>query len=112
MLYNLWVKMVKISLARFRVRDYRSCKDTNISFSPDITALIGPNGAGKTNILQALMLYGQLAGSRVPKEVESQQCEVEVDYIRSRKLVQYRGTIIYRTNAANSDEALDRKSVV
>jgi recombinational DNA repair ATPase RecF len=99
--------MAKISLVRFRVLGYRSCKDAGISFSPDITALIGANGSGKTNILQALMLFSQPSGGAPrQKETYSQECRVEVDFLRARKLVQYQATITYRSNPGNQDEAL------
>ncbi|CCE02826.1 hypothetical protein BRAS3809_6620002 [Bradyrhizobium sp. STM 3809] len=99
--------MARIILSRFRVVDYRSCKDTEITFDRKLTALIGPNGVGKTNILQAIVLFGQPGGSiSSAEDTNSQQCTVEVDFVRAKKPVRYRGTVTYRTGADNRDEAL------
>jgi len=86
--------------------NYRSCIDTEVKFDPKITALIGPNGAGKTNLLQAVLLFGQPGVARRPKELNSLECKVEADFLRSGRPVKYRGRVTYRSGTDNRDEAL------
>jgi ABC-type uncharacterized transport system ATPase subunit len=98
--------MAKIFISRFRVIGYRSCKNTEISLSPGVTALIGANGAGKTNLLQAFMLFGQTGSGLSRDNTYSQRCQVEVDFVCRKRLIQYRSVIVYRTTESNRDEVL------
>jgi hypothetical protein len=98
--------MTAIFLTRLKVIGYRSCRSTELFFTPNITAIIGANGAGKTNLLQALMLFGQPSSAALSDETRSQRCRVEVDFTRSKKLVQYRAAITYRATESNRDEVL------
>ncbi len=51
-------------IENLRIRNYRSCHDTSLSFQPDLSVLIGPNSSGKTNVLQAILLLKKLADER------------------------------------------------
>jgi energy-coupling factor transporter ATP-binding protein EcfA2 len=48
-------------LKRIVLENYRSCLHTSVDLHPNLSVLIGPNGSGKTNILQGIMLLGQMA---------------------------------------------------
>ena len=43
-------------LARLKISNFRSCVETVVDFSSDLTVLVGENGSGKSNIIDALRL--------------------------------------------------------
>lgn len=43
-------------LETVRIKGFRSCEDTEVALSPDLTLLVGENNAGKSNIIDALRL--------------------------------------------------------
>lgn len=43
-------------LADLKIRNFRSCLDTEISFKEHLTVLVGENGSGKSNIIDAIRL--------------------------------------------------------
>ncbi|OFK69473.1 ATP-dependent endonuclease [Corynebacterium sp. HMSC076G08] len=43
-------------LESVRIKGFRSCEDTEVALSPDLTLLVGENNAGKSNIIDALRL--------------------------------------------------------
>jgi len=53
-----------INLKRVEIVNYRSCLDTKVPITKDLTALIGINGVGKTSILNAIMLVRNITTKR------------------------------------------------
>jgi len=51
--------MIKIN--KIRISNYRSCIDTSIDLSENLSSLIGINGSGKTNILNSIALLSRSA---------------------------------------------------
>jgi len=47
---------VDVRIKSAQIQYFRSIKDLNLNFSPEITLLVGPNGGGKSNILRALAI--------------------------------------------------------
>src|ERR1700728_4663585 len=93
--------MPSTTLQRFRVRGFRSCKDTTFSPTSTITALIGLNGSGKTNLLQAVTLL-RTAMRRPYRADEADsiaaRCQIEADFRVNKKTVYYRAALVFRTN--------------
>lgn len=46
-----------VRLKKVKIQNFRSIKDIEITFSPEVNLLVGPNGGGKSNILRALGIY-------------------------------------------------------
>lgn len=52
-------------LESFRIRNFRSCADTEVKLHPNLTLLVGENGVGKSNVIDALRLAtSPLSGRR------------------------------------------------
>lgn len=45
-----------MKLSKLTIRNFRSCRDTEVILQEDITALVGENASGKTNIIDAIRL--------------------------------------------------------
>lgn len=45
-----------IWLSHLTIRNFRSCKETEVQFQPGVTLLVGENNAGKSNIVDAIRL--------------------------------------------------------
>lgn len=45
-----------MQLANLTVKNFRSCRETRITFAPDLTVLVGENASGKSAIIDALRL--------------------------------------------------------
>lgn len=45
-----------IWLSHLTIRNFRSCKNTEVKFQPGVTLLVGENNAGKSNIVDAIRL--------------------------------------------------------
>lgn len=45
-----------IWLSHLTIRNFRSCKETEVKFQPGVTLLVGENNAGKSNIVDAIRL--------------------------------------------------------
>lgn len=43
-------------LSHLTIRNFRSCKETEVKFQPGVTLLVGENNAGKSNIVDAIRL--------------------------------------------------------
>lgn len=43
-------------LTSLRIRNFRSCYDTELALKPDVTVLVGENNSGKSNVITALRL--------------------------------------------------------
>jgi energy-coupling factor transporter ATP-binding protein EcfA2 len=101
------MRVQQVRLDRFRLLAYRSCRDTNLSVNPGVTALIGPNGAGKTNLLHGILLLRNLKRrSFVPNldETYTRECKVEADFLVRKKRILIRAAITYRPTEQNRDE--------
>ncbi|MBM3956968.1 MAG: AAA family ATPase [Gemmatimonadetes bacterium] len=53
----------RMCLERFHVKHFRSLRDVEVMFEPDITVLIGRNDTGKTSLLEALAWYGEIVAN-------------------------------------------------
>lgn len=54
-----------IWLSHLTIRNFRSCKQTEVKFQPGVTLLVGENNAGKSNIVDAIRLgLDPLSGRR------------------------------------------------
>ena len=53
-----------VSIKRFNINNYRSCRQTAIDLNPGLSVLVGTNGSGKTNILNAVLLLNKLLAVR------------------------------------------------
>jgi ABC-type lipoprotein export system ATPase subunit len=94
---------------KFRIKTYRSCKDTNLSPSDRLTALIGPNGVGKTNIMHAVLLLGLGDRSRyytAPKDLFTNQCEIEAEFLHAGNKVLYKSSFTYSQNESPKDQVV------
>ncbi|KAA9244354.1 AAA family ATPase [Corynebacterium amycolatum] len=60
-----------IWLSRLSVRNFRSCKDTEVKFQPGITLIVGENNAGKSNIIDAIRLGLDPLGGRATRYFEA-----------------------------------------
>jgi predicted ATP-dependent endonuclease of OLD family len=100
-----------ITVIRFRLRGFRSCKDTELNPTQNVTALIGPNGSGKTNLLQGLsLLRGEPDRSKYywrEKDSSALRCEIEADFKLRRRIIQYRASVIFRPNDVGREDVLD-----
>ena len=58
-------------ITRIRLTNYRSFKDTALSFSRGITVIVGPNASGKTNVIESLFLLstGKSFHARIEEEM-------------------------------------------
>ena len=93
--------MPKTTLCHFRVRGFRSCKDTSFSPTPNITALIGLNGSGKTSFLQALTLLRTATRQRLIRDQNDSsatRCQIEAGFKIDQKTIYYRADFLFRTN--------------
>lgn len=91
----------EVRLVHFKVRNYRSCRNTQFSPNKGVTALIGPNGAGKTNLLQALMLIGITGtrlrrASRPTEDAYTRKCTIDANFVAADIPASIRATITYR----------------
>ncbi len=72
-------------LSNLRIDNFKSLKNTTISFSKN-TFLIGLNGAGKTTILQAIDFLSVLASGKVEEWLEHRQWDKkDLTFFKSRK---------------------------
>ena len=101
------VKSGDVRISRFRVKAYRSCKNTVFSPSRSLTALIGPNGAGKTNILNAIQLL-RLSRRRTRSVGDGLQlkCQIEAEFIFGKHIVHFKSRIVVRANETTGDEVI------
>lgn len=50
----------RVRLDTFSVEGFRSLRDTDLCFEPDVTVLVGRNDVGKSSLLDALARYGEI----------------------------------------------------
>ncbi|WP_460359113.1 AAA family ATPase [Mycobacterium sp. ZZG] len=46
-------------LAQLSLKHFRSCRETSVKFTPDLTVVVGENAAGKSAIVDALRLVAE-----------------------------------------------------
>src|SRR3990167_7578768 len=65
-------------ITRIRLTNYRSFKDTALSFSKDITVIVGPNASGKTNVMESIFLLstGKSFHARIEEEMVAYDEEI------------------------------------
>ena len=61
-------------LTEMRIKQFRSCHDTNIRFDQGLTALVGKNGAGKTNLLHAILQLSEFTRNHAPIGLGNYHC--------------------------------------
>jgi len=77
-------------LSELTLRNFRSCRDTIVTFQEDITVLVGENGSGKSNIIDAIRLATLPASGRHPNYFQAKRdltrttTEGEIISIRQR----------------------------
>lgn len=94
-------------IGRFRLRAFRSCKDTRFSPTERVTALIGPNGSGKTNVMHGMLLLQlQTRGRRYKDDDDpySVKSYVDIDFIYKKKKIQYRAQINYGSTQLGQED--------
>ncbi len=101
---------MNVTLSKFRVSAYRSCKALQFSPNRHLTTLIGPNGSGKTNLLHAILLLRVL--SRRPyysddSDLFSLSCKIGAEFLVGNKTIGYRASVDYRPNEKNRDEVIE-----
>jgi AAA15 family ATPase/GTPase len=93
------------------IKSYRSCINTHVDVSNDLTALIGINGSGKSNILHALLLLKDLYEFDYPRQHEdidnSNICEFKITFERKGKPLIVDIKISYQTDEYNSEKIID-----
>lgn len=102
----------KVSLSKIELRNYRSCKNTVVELTPQLTTLIGANGAGKSNILQGILLLQKLARAapyRSRGGPVTTICDVRATFDVGPERLRYRATIGSSTDDRNQDEIVDAK---
>jgi len=57
---------MKPYIKRVEIHNYKTHRNTRLSFSPNINSIVGPNGAGKSNIVEAILFA---LGERSPKNL-------------------------------------------
>jgi ABC-type Mn2+/Zn2+ transport system ATPase subunit len=104
------MRRTRVTLSKFRILAYRSCKDTEFSVMQNVVALVGPNGTGKTNILHGIfLLASQKRTSRFHSDTFSNECQIEAEFLFRRKVVKLRSTVTYRPTQQNRDEVVGIK---
>lgn len=99
----------KVTLRRFRIRTYRSCKDTEFSPTEAFTALIWPNGVGKTNIMHAILLLSLSGRSRYysnQDDLFASHSDIEAYFLYLGKRIQYKLSLTYGQNDSPRDQVV------
>lgn len=99
-----------VILAEVLIEGYRSCRNTEFSPHPNLSALIGINGAGKTNLLSAIRLIANRPRHFYNRTTESESSLNEtvitswflVDELR----VGYRIRLFLSVSSKNTDEVV------
>lgn len=53
-----------VQLTSLRLKNFRACRDTDVSFAPDLTVIVGENASGKSAIIDALRMCTYAATAR------------------------------------------------
>lgn len=102
-------------IQKIKIKNYRSCVETEFEPHTNLSVLIGPNGSGKTNILSAIRLLQALC-TKGPRhsEIESplaSACEITVEYDVDGTKVVYQAQINIVNNEKNLDEIVGSEEV-
>src|SRR5258708_23469376 len=100
---------MSVFIEKIRLKNYRSCKATELTPAPGLSALIGVNGSGKSNILQGILLLKKISSvgprSHEP-ETPVSSCKLTVTFTIDRKPLYCETLIRYTTNERNFDEVV------
>lgn len=90
--------MVQISLRRFKVQAFRSCKKVEFSPHPELSCLVGTNGAGKTNILQSILLLKKSQrvrySGRDDRDTALHRCTVSAEFSVGKQSVRTQTVLV------------------
>jgi AAA15 family ATPase/GTPase len=96
-----------MKLKSLKIENYRSCRNTNLSFNDELTCLIGINGSGKSNILNAILLLRKLINSSAISNNQidtfKNTCKIFVELEYNNKTLYIRGDISFGTDEYNVD---------
>ena len=103
----------RVKLKSFRLKGYRSCKATELTFEPTVTVLIGPNGSGKTNLMHGLRL---LSGNRrrilrggPERDQYALRSQIYGDFSVGKKGLRLKVEITFRPGSNGADIPLSAK---
>ena len=98
-------------LTKFRLQNYRSCKDVEFKLQPDLSVLIGPNGSGKTNILSGLTLLKRLLEEdqfgRAQAEDTTVESKIKAWFDVGGKTVILSANVALYTDESNNDVVIE-----
>jgi predicted ATP-dependent endonuclease of OLD family len=103
---------MSVKLQKVELLNYRSCLQTKVNVSGDLTTLIGVNGAGKSNILKGIQLLGKIKSIRdsdyyLTEEVDNYlKSSFKLDFIVDEKEFAVRIDVSYEINDKNEDEVV------
>ena len=97
-----------VTLQQVTIDGYRSCRNTDFSLHPNLSALIGINGAGKTNLLSALRLlsFRTRRGFRSETDGNASLSETVITswFLVNNLRIGYRIRLFLSTTSKNTDE--------
>ncbi len=98
-------------LKKVRIKNYRSCLETEFSPDEHLSALIGPNGTGKTNVLAAIRLLRRLLSPRhtyyrPDEKPATSESEIKTWFDVDGKTVIHTAKLNIYTDEHNYDEVL------
>lgn len=100
-----------MKISKIIIKNYRSCKVTELSPNTELTALIGPNGSGKTTVLSAVRLLSSLLHVRnrryQKEEPLTSASEIKVWYDWDGNTIIHTAKIDIVTNENNRDEIIN-----
>lgn len=97
-------------MTRFRIRNYRNCRDSVFSPNAKLSTLIGVNGAGKTTLLHGIQLLHKVATntSHYPKyNTATHKCSIESSFrFTSKKpvVLHHKANVSFSLDDRNQDE--------
>ena len=97
-----------MKIQKIKIKNYRSCAETEFEPHTNLSVLIGPNGSGKTNVLSAIRLLQALC-TKGPRhsEIESplaSASEITAEYDVDGTKIVYQAKINIVNNEKNLDE--------
>jgi AAA15 family ATPase/GTPase len=99
-----------VSLAQVVIEGYRSCRNTDFSPHPKLSALIGINGAGKTSLLSAIRLLANTPRRYYGRDTEPEsslnETVVTAWFIVDNLRIGYRIRLFLSVTSKNIDEVV------
>lgn len=93
-----------------KIKNYRSCLSTEISFGKELTALIGLNGSGKTNILKAISCLSSAVSGRSMRDINdgdtSAETQLEGRLMDGTKTIRFKFDCIQATGGRSAEEII------